>query len=160
MRGLFYFTSACLALHSLTIQAKYAPKTVPEFMTHIMTPAAHCTPNREFLTAKINLAEGNRLSSVLETYYPEALNNKITIETLTLSPAEMTALTTYLACTASWSGDVFIVDTAATLFGSKRHGVRAFATLRTLAQNRKVTAPERRSAQDFSRQMRAALKAI
>jgi hypothetical protein len=158
MRILFYFGLAILALNSFTLQAKYAPKTVSEFITHIATPAARCTPNPDALTANTNPANGYRLSGVLETYYPETLNNKSAIETLAITPANMSSLTAYLACTASWSGDVFIVDTAATLFGSKRHGARAFASLRNLAQNRKTTATERRMAQDFTQQMQAALK--
>ncbi len=143
-----------------SLHAQESTTTVAGFVQLVTTPPGQCRVNPQAArpnTIAINTATSERLTKLLETRFPKVLDDETAIEQQVISAAELKALMRHLSCVASWNGDVFVLDTAATLMGSKRHGAASFAILQAMAHDRKLSPSERASALSFSQRMRSAL---
>lgn len=89
-----------------------------------------------------------------ERSYPAEYRRARDLRRAEISPDEMRATVTGLACLATWPGAEDVVPKAATpLFASKRHGDDAFAALEAIAQDPLADANLRASVRAFAAEM-------
>ena len=89
-----------------------------------------------------------------ERGYPDEFRRDSSLKRADITPDELRATVTGLACLARWPGAETVVPEAATpLFASKRHGPAAFQTLQTIARDPNSDANLRAAVRAFGAEM-------